>query len=315
MVEFNSSYSTTLRDKINLKNNEVSPDYWGFIRILRCHPTTEVSADYWGVTRLPRLHPNTEVSPDYRGFTRILRLHPILGFHPNTEILQEYWGFTQILRIHPNIWPNLTKMKSVITWHIFEIRFFWLAPQAGHFEIYNLEKIQMGVNNDQHRKLLVNFVEGCSTSITVYPIPVWVPNNPVQASDCVEASENSTCYLSQLTAFRMPGFYRRASRIPDCHFPKTNSHEHAQIRSEGFQKIWNVFRCKKTQPWAHLNSIGELPSPKCHFWENTYPSAHQDFVGRLPDMIFCQDPTQWMTFCMQCKNRRPQTVWITQILI
>ena len=36
-------------------------------------------------------------------------------------------------------------MKSVITRHIFELRISWPAPQAGKFEIYNFEKIQMGV--------------------------------------------------------------------------------------------------------------------------------------------------------------------------
>ena len=45
------------------------------------------------------------------------------------------------MRVH-----TFPKMKSVITRHIFELRIFWPAPQAGNFEIYNFEIIQMRVD-------------------------------------------------------------------------------------------------------------------------------------------------------------------------
>ena len=40
---------------------------------------------------------------------------------------------------------NIRKMKNVITGHIFELRIFGPASQAGNFVIYNFEKIQTGV--------------------------------------------------------------------------------------------------------------------------------------------------------------------------
>ena len=58
------------------------------------------------------------------------------------------------LRVH-----TFSKLKSVITRHIFELRIFWPAPQAGNFEFYNFEKIQMG-SKIQHF-CPNNFVRAC----------------------------------------------------------------------------------------------------------------------------------------------------------
>ena len=139
-----------------------------------------------------------------------------------------------------------------------------------------------------------------------------------------------------------------ASRIPDCHFPeKKQSLEHARILSEGFQNPEICFQNpklsffkKKRQPWTRPDSIGELPEfqgwlpsmfpekktglslPRfyrrayritdCHLPEKKLPWACPDSIGRLPDTIFCPNPTKYPLVPnnrVQCNNRMPRTVW------
>ena len=71
-----------------------------------------------------------------------------------SNLLKFVWKLTNVIT-HTLIdkFPKSDKMKNVITWHTVELRIYWPAPQAGNFEFYNFEKIQMGVKNNQKSEI------------------------------------------------------------------------------------------------------------------------------------------------------------------